>query len=426
MKPKFFYGWWIALTALVVNAVISAPAFGATGLWIDSLETEFGWSRTQLSIAFSLGQLEGSVAAPFVGYLIDKIGGKKVAWIGAIASSLGFLCLSQTVPITESRENWLDPAIFYISYVIIMFGVTLGGWIPMTVIINNWFAKHRSLAMSIGSVGFSIGTFAIVPFLAILIESESVGWKTTALGLTLFFPLLIFPITKIIKNTPEEIGEVPDGIKATSTVDNIPDQSVQIASNDFSLKAALKEKVFWYIAIGHGASAMLTSTMMVHLILAFKHQGISLQTAAFIWGLAMGIGGVSQILGGFLGDRTKKHIAVCIFGCIQAIGVSLAVLVTNTGTALIFAIVYGIGFGARAPITTSMRGDYFGRKAFGKIMGVSAMSMMIMTMFGPIFAGRLFDLQGNYQNGFLILACIGFIGSLIFLLAKRPVISKAS
>jgi MFS family permease len=73
-----------------------------------------------------------------------------------------------------------------------------------------------------------------------------------------------------------------------------------------------------------------------------------------------------------------------------------------------------------------MRGDYFGRKAFGKIMGVSAMSMMIMTMFGPIFAGRLFDLQGNYQNGFLILACIGFIGSLIFLLAKRPVISKAS
>ena len=221
--------------------MISAPAFGATGLWIDSLETEFGWSRTQLSIAFSLGQLEGSVAAPFVGYLIDKIGGKKVACIGAIASSVGFLCLSQTVPITESRENWLDPAIFYISYVTIMFGVTLGGWIPMTVIINNWFAKHRSLAMSIGSVGFSVGTFAIVPFLAILIESENVGWKTTALGLTLFFPLLIIPITKIIKNTPEEIGEVPDGIKATLTVDNIPDQSVQIAPNDFSLKDALKD-----------------------------------------------------------------------------------------------------------------------------------------------------------------------------------------
>ena len=108
------------MTALVVNAVISAPAYGATGLWIDSLEAEFGWSRTQLSVAFSLGQLEGSIAAPLVGYLIDKVGGKKVACIGAIVSSLGFLLLSQTVPITESRENWLDPAIFYLSYVTIM------------------------------------------------------------------------------------------------------------------------------------------------------------------------------------------------------------------------------------------------------------------------------------------------------------------
>lgn len=403
-----------------MNAVISAPAFGATGLWIDSLETEFGWSRTQLSIAFSLGQLEGSLASPFVGYLIDKIGGKKVACIGAAISSLGFLCLSQTVPVTESRGNWLDPAIFYVSYVTIMFGVTLGGWIPMTVIINNWFSKHRSLAMSIGSVGFSVGTFTLVPFLAILISSEDIGWKTTALGLAIFFPFLIIPITKVIKNTPEEIGEIPDGVKRLSSSTKSNEKSAHTELNEFSLIQALREKVFWYIAIGHGASAMLTSTMMVHLILAFKHQGISLQTAALIWGIAMGIGGISQILGGILGDRTPKHIAVCLFGCIQAVGVALAVLVTNVWIAMLFAIVYGVGFGARAPITTSMRGDYFGRKSFGKIMGVSAMAMMLMTMFGPIFAGRLFDLQGDYQSGFLILALVGFLGSLIFLLAKKP------
>ena len=373
-----------------------------------------------MSIAFSLGQLEGSIAAPIVGYLIDKIGGKKVACMGAIASSIGFLCLSQTVPITESRDNWLDPTIFYTSYITIMFGVTLGGWIPMTVIINNWFSKNRSLAMSIGSVGFSVGTFAIVPFLAILISSENVGWKATALGLTLFFPLLLITITKIIKNTPEEIGEVPDGKRSLERVKSTADTSIPMEANDFSLSEALREKVFWYLAVGHGASAMLTSTMMVHLILAFKHQGISLQTAAFIWGIAMGIGGVSQILGGFLGDRTPKHIAVCLFGCIQAIGVSIAVLVTNLWMAVLFSVVYGIGFGARAPITTSMRGDYFGRKSFGKIMGVSAMSMMLMTMFGPIFAGRLFDLQGDYKSGFLIQAALGFAGSLIFLLAKKP------
>ena len=79
---KFFYGWWISFTALIVNAILSAPSFGAAGLWIDALETEYGWTRTQLAIAFSLGQLEGTITSPLVGYLIDKIGAKKTALTG--------------------------------------------------------------------------------------------------------------------------------------------------------------------------------------------------------------------------------------------------------------------------------------------------------------------------------------------------------
>ena len=102
MNKKIYYGWWISITALVVNAILSAPSFGAAGLWIDAFENEFGWTRTQLAIAFSLGQLEGTITSPFVGYLIDKIGGKKTALIGTFIAILGFLLLSQTIPITLS------------------------------------------------------------------------------------------------------------------------------------------------------------------------------------------------------------------------------------------------------------------------------------------------------------------------------------
>ena len=178
--------------------------------------------------------------------------------------------------------------------------------------------------------------------------------------------------------------------------------------------------MFWYLAVGHGASAMLTSTMMVHLILAFKHQGISLQTAAFIWGIAMGIGGVSQILGGFLGDRTPKHIAVCLFGCIQAIGVSIAVLVTNLWMAVLFSVVYGIGFGARAPITTSMRGDYFGRKSFGTIQGVLSTTGEIGFMFAPVVAGITFDLLGSFRPVFIAFAILTLIAAPIILTIRTP------
>ena len=149
-KGLLFHGWWIAFTALAVNSILSAPTYGGTGLWIDSLENHFGWTRTQLSIAFSLGQLEGSNVSPFVGYLIDRYGGKKISICGVIIASFGFICLSQTINLTSDTTSWIDPLIFYVSYMIIMLGVSLGGWIPMTVILNNWFTKNKSLAMSMG------------------------------------------------------------------------------------------------------------------------------------------------------------------------------------------------------------------------------------------------------------------------------------
>jgi MFS family permease len=427
LHKSFFYGWWITITALVVNAILSAPAFGATGLWVDSLEADFGWSRTQLAIAFSLGQLEGSAAAPLVGYLIDKIGGRKVSMFGTAVSILGFVLLALTTPVTDSREHWFDPAIFYLAYCTIMFGGTLAGWIPMTVIINNWFDRQRSLAMAIGSVGFSVGTFAIVPLLAYMVNPEILGWKWTAVSIAAFLPLIIIATFIFIRDRPQDMGLLPDGL--AQEIPNRPLGADRKAANidsvdekpDFTIGEALKEKVFWIIALGHGASAMLTSTMMVHLILAFKDQGLSLQTSATMWGVAMGVGGISQLLGGVIGDRYSKRYCLIIFGCLQSVGVATATSVTSIYSAILFVIIYGIGFGARAPITTAMRGEYFGRTSFGKIMGISAMPMMLMTMVAPVVAGRMFDSQGNYEQAFLYIAAVGFVGSLIFVFARAPI-----
>lgn len=405
-----------------MNAIISAPSYGATGLWVNSLESQFGWSRTQLSIAFSLGQLEASIAGPVVGYLIDRFGGKKVCILGTCIIALGFIILSQTVPVTNSRESWADPAIFYLAYTTIILGGSFAGWIPMTVIINNWFNKRRSLAMGLGSVGFSIGTFSLVPVLALMINSDTVGWSNTSLVIALTMPLIIFMVVKVIKNSPEEVGLLPDGIVETSSQfqSQTLDKPSPKNSLDFSISEALREKVFWIIAFGHGSSAMMTAAMMVHLILAFMNQGLSIQASATMWGFAMAIAGASQLLGGLIGDRFHKPISICIFGCLQSIGVAFAVLVSTVPMAIVFGLIYGVGFGTRAPITTAMRGDYFGRKAFGKIMGISTLPMMVMSLITPIIAASLYDHSGNYFIAFPLIGAMGFCGSFLFLFCKKP------
>ena len=189
---KIFYGWWIVVLTLIITSSTSSPAFAAVGVWVDSLEEHFGWSRTQLALAFSLGQLEASVAGPIVGILVDKIGAKKLIFAGIALVGIGFILLSQTNSLI----------MFYISYGVVMLGASAGGWLPMMTVINNWFDKKRTLAMGIGGLGFSMGSFILVPILAWLVNPSNFGWQATSFGLGIFFLIIAFPIAKLIKNSP--------------------------------------------------------------------------------------------------------------------------------------------------------------------------------------------------------------------------------
>ena len=407
---KIFYGWWIVVLTLIITSSTSSPAFAAVGVWVDSLEEHFGWSRTQLALAFSLGQLEASVAGPIVGILVDKIGAKKLIFAGIALVGIGFILLSQTNSLI----------MFYISYGVVMLGASGGGWLPMMTVINNWFDKKRTLAMGIGGLGFSMGSFILVPILAWLVNPSNFGWQATSFGLGIFFLIIAFPIAKLIKNSPEEHGEIPDGYKSHKSDITNTDLN-ETLNREFEIFEVLKMKSFWIISICHGTSSMLISTMMMHMILALKDQGLSLQTAALIWGITMGYSGLAQIFGGYIGDKMPKNLALCIFGCLQSAGIAIATLIGNSFYFIpIFVLIYGLGFGARVPLGSSIRGEYFGRKAYGKVLGFSMVPMFLLMTIGPLFAGKMFDIFGDYNYAFLILAGITSVGSLGFLFAKKP------
>jgi len=419
LKRPIFYGWWLVILTLFLNAVTGVPVFGAVGVWIDALESEFGWSRTQLALAFSLGTLEGSIVGPVVGIIVDRIGARRVVLVGVTIIGVGFLILSQT------RGLW----IFYVAYAVIMLGASGGGWLPMMTVINNWFDRKRSLAMGFGGLGFSMGGFILVPLLAWLAVPDNLGWRFTAMGLGLLFILKAYPISRLIRNIPEEYGEVPDGkiIRKNLMEDNSSSLSASSGSAeatdrgiDYGILQLLKIPVFWTLSICNASSSMLIGTMTVHFIISLKDQGIPIQTGAWIWGATMLFSGAAQIFGGWLGDRVPKNVALCVFGLLQAVGVIFATFITDLYLAPIFIVIFGLGFGARIPLGTAIRGEYFGRRAFGKVLGISMVPTSAAMFAAPIFAGWWFDEQGSYGMAFYILGAISAIGSLGFLLAKKP------
>ena len=130
---------------------------------------------------------------------------------------------------------------------------------------------------------------------------------------------------------------------------------------------------------------------------------------------------VFQLIGGYVGDRIAKNVALMIFTMCQAAGVFVLTFGAPTlTTAYGFAVLFGIGFGGRNPISSSIRGDYFGRKNYGKIMGVSQVPMNVLLLIGPIFAGLMRDTTGSYTVAFGVLGLLAAIGGICFLMATKP------
>jgi sugar phosphate permease len=417
-KPRrIFYGWVVVVIGFVNQLINSGLGFQGIGTFVVPLENEFGWSKTQLSIGRSLMQVENGLFGPIEGTLVDRFGPRSVMASGMFLFGLGLVFVSLI------NSLWF----FYFSFLVVAIGTSIGGFLVMSVSINNWFRRKRTLAMSLAQTGLGVSGLTIIPLLLVL--HDTVGWRTAALGAGLAVWAVGIPVSLLMRNTPEEYGVLRDGdsmVENSVTLEEGGTSSHHLPSTgggeiDFTLREALRTPAFWLIGFGHGLSVMVITAVAFH---QFAHMeqgvGLSLAAAALVVGVLSAMNMAGRILGGILGDRyDKRYLAALGMG-----GAALAIIVfaiaQSLVIALVFAVIYGFFWGMRGPMMNSIRGDYFGRKSFGKIIGASSLLTMPGSLFGPIFAGRMADLQGNYVMGFTILGILSALGSFLFLIARPP------
>jgi MFS family permease len=127
-----------------------------------------------------------------------------------------------------------------------------------------------------------------------------------------------------------------------------------------------------------------------------------------------------RFLVGLIGDRFDKRYLAAIGNLMASLSLVIFALARSVEIAMVYAVLFGIAWGIRGPLMTSIRGDYFGRAHFGKIIGTSSLFTMSLSIIAPIFAGYMADWQGNYRLAFIILAFISALGAAFFVLAKPP------
>lgn len=408
---KIFYGWRMVGAGgglQFLQAMLLQQAFGA---YVAVLAEERGWSKTTLSGAAAMQSAESALLGPALGWLVDRIGPRAMIRAGVLAFGVGFMLLSRIDSVAG----------FYMAVAVIAIGTSLSGYFPINVAVIRWFARKRARALSAMNLGMAMGGL-FVPIVAWSLVAN--GWRATAFASGVLAIVLGWPLASMFRSRPEDHGATVDGDPAppAPAAGGLAPPAAA-PQREFTAREALRTRAFWLLGLGHGFALLVVTAVNVHAISHMKEGlGYSVAQAALVVTLLTGaqIGGV--LLGWLIGDRYDKRYLSA--GCMLAHGVALLLLTYgHHATAMVaaFAVLHGAAWGLRGPLMQAIRADYFGRNAIGMILGLSTLIIAVGQVAGPLVAGVLVDLTGNYRAGFTVLALLAASGSLLFLLARKPI-----
>ena len=405
---RLFYGWYMVAAGSGLQVLQSGLMTQSFGAYLAVLQVERGWSKTALSGAAALQQMEAAILGPVLGWFIDRFGPQGMIRAGIVVFGIGLMLLSFTDTLLA----------FYGAFVVIALGASLCGFFPVNVALIHWFERWRARALSSLSLGIALGGIS-VPLVAWSLQTY--GWRATAFVSGIIAIVLGLPLAMVFKRRPEDHGMVADGIAQVEA----PGEEIAIkkpdTGRDFTAREALRTPAFWLLSLGHGFALLVVHAVSVHAI-AHMHQGLgySVAQASLVYTLLTlsQIGGV--VIGWLIGDRYDKRVISggCMLG--HMAGLLLLTYAVAVPMVLAFAVLHGAAWGLRGPFMQALRADYFGRSAIGMILGLSVMIIVVGQVAGPMVAGILADATGNYRAGFTILALLAGVGSLFFFFARKP------
>jgi sugar phosphate permease len=381
--------------------------------FFEPIVSEFGWSHTEVAAAASFRGAEVGLLAPLIGLIIDRRGPKWIMFWGIIIIGLGLILMSQMTSII----------MFYSAFVLIAIGVS--GISPTVVItaVSNWFRKKIGIAIGIMLSGSAFGGLLVLWIVDLI---DAYGWRLTTIILCIVFLVLCIPLTLIIRNKPEQYGDLPDGeqsIDLTSSEERFNKVNGEI---NISAKQAIKGRVFWHISVAMAINALAMSAIITHIMPSLSSIGITRSDSGLVVTSIPIITSIGRIGAGWFGDRFNKVTIAVILMILSSIGLLLFSYTQAIGVwfLILFIIFYSIGWGGVGTMRAALLLQYYGRIAFGTIVGFSMGLTALGVVIGPLIAGWVFDTYNSYQPAWLLFASLIFVAILIIATTPRKIKSE--
>lgn len=415
---NFYYGWVIVAVATLALIVSNGLSIGGIPVFYKSIRGDFVASgavasegaESFIAIGATLTFVLAGILAPFAGVVIQRFSLRTLMLAGSVVLGSGLLLHAFA---HSAMAVYSARALMGVS-------LCLVGVLPSIILVSNWFVRRRGIALGVLLTGTSIGG-VIIPQIATPLIAW-LGWRNAMASLSLIIWLVLIPaIASLVRNKPEDLGLNVDGDDdAAETLNELP-----LNTDGITLSQAIKTPIFYALAL---CAALIFYPIFVttqQFVLYLQSPKIALSPE--MGGLALSSLFFVSITGKFafgaLSDRFSPT-RVIIFSTGVMFLSTFVLLGLNAGSAFIFLIPFGLGYGGSFVLLQRLVADYFGMRDYPKILGVIMVVETVGAAVGGLATGRMADAAGGDYT-FAFYAVIGVSGAAFGLTLFLEFLSRA-
>ena len=396
-RSRLHYGWVVFVLSLG-NLTVEGGTKNSEAVYFSALKDAFGRSATYTSAVFSLAGLVGAVSAPLLGILLDRWGARVLFPLAGLFILVGWWASS------FATDLW-QMFIFYGIFAGI--GHTAISSFSMTATLAPWFPQTRGRMLGLADSGNPLGQAIFAPLAGVLTTNWGWQWAYRVFGVV-FATLIALPNGLLQRRAPNALAAPSSDAIPAPTAD--PSPMLRAAASP-SLGSVVQDPAMWLLVLTRVTGSMCTQMVRVHQVAFFQLAGYSLQTAANTLGLLGAVSLFARPLVGLATDRWGRE-PVHTTGMTVYASAVLLVLWLGDGESwwplALYIALAGVTDGIGGLIVGAKAADLFPAESLGTVMGFVEMGRGAAIFLGPIVAGLLFDVQGNYVQAFILSAALSF------------------
>jgi MFS family permease len=364
---------WIRLTITLAIATVANVGMWAVIVILPSVEVEFGASRAEASLPYTLTMIGFAVGNLVIGRLVDRFGVTLALNGAALMIAAGFTL------------SVLAPSIAMLSLTHLLLGLgTAVGFGPLIADISHWFLKRRGIAVALVASGNYLSG-AIWPTALADILADS-GWRSVYLTLALVALVVLMPLSLLLRR------QLPAGTHEASAA----------ASGRNSHSTGLTPRQLqWMLGVAGIGCCVAMSMPQVHIVAYCVGLGYGPAIGAEMLSLMLLGGVVSRVISGLLADRLGGLLTLLVGSVLQCIALFLYLPYDGMVSLYMVSLVFGLAQGGIVPSYALVVREYMPPREAGARVGFVMMMTILGMALGGWMSGWIYDVTGSYQLAFV-------------------------